>query len=176
LTTTGQPADSDRADRDLPAPQFGTGRGRRGVRRVDDHAEEGAFVDDVREKTELVGDAGELAREPGHAERRLRLGGFNQVRRARLNAISGSAQQRRSGNPVRQRVEGRVSGADGRVHRGGVSLGANLRADFAGTRITAKDGFHAHALLLLTLTLGFRPRTTTPQRPLLLPGRRGRGG
>jgi len=45
-------------------------------------------------KAELVGDAGELAGQPGHAEWRLRVGRFDQLRRARLDAISRGAQQR----------------------------------------------------------------------------------
>ncbi len=43
-----------------------------------------------------------------------------------------------------------MGGADRRVNGGRVGLDANPRADFAGTGITAQDGFHARALLLLT--------------------------
>ena len=104
LTTTGQPAASAlavsppgtlNANGKLEAAKTATapsgtfqrrssGRGGDGgrIRRVDDHAEEGAVVDDVREEPELVGDAGELTGEPRHAERGLRVGRGDQLRGA----------------------------------------------------------------------------------------------
>src|SRR6202035_3666572 len=108
----------DGPDRSLPPPQLRARRGRGRVRLVDDHAEERAVIDDVREEAELIRDAGELTGEPWHAERGLRVGGSDQLRRTGLDAVGGGAQQRRALRTVSERIEGRTGSADRRVHGG----------------------------------------------------------
>jgi hypothetical protein len=53
-----------------------------------------------------------------------------------------------------------MGGADSRVHRCGVSLDANPRADFAGTGITAQDGFHPQLLGSFCTTPSYNPAMT----------------
>ena len=50
----------------------------------------------VDAKRDLEGDTGKLAGEPRHAERGLRVGRGDQLRRTGLDAVGGGAQQRRA--------------------------------------------------------------------------------
>src|SRR6202035_4733476 len=118
---------------------------------------EPASTTQVAQKADLVGATRELAAERGLAERGLRVRRGDQLRRAGLDAVGGGAQQRRALRPVRERVEGGMGSADRRVHGGGVGLDADLRADFAGTGITAQDGFHARLLGSLLTTPSYNP-------------------
>src|SRR6202035_776145 len=84
----------------------------------------------------------------------------DQLGRTGLDAVGGGAQQCRALGAVGERIEGRVGSADGRVHGGGVGLDADPRADFAGTGITAQDGFHARLLGSLLTTPSYNPAMT----------------
>jgi hypothetical protein len=96
----GGRVDGDDAQRHLVAAQVRDRRGRGVVGVVDDHVEEGALVDDVREGPQLVAGAGEFAGEPDRAERGLRVGGLDQVVLGRFELVGGAAQEGRADRTV----------------------------------------------------------------------------
>ncbi|MDF9812499.1 hypothetical protein M2266_001730 [Streptomyces sp. SPB162] len=115
--------DRDDAERDLVAPQVGAGSRLGGrVRVVDDDVQEGALIDDVGERAQLEGGAGELTGQPAGAERGLGVGRLQHLRAGLLQQVGGGAQQPGAYAAVGERGEHGGRGADGGVdlRRGGL--------------------------------------------------------
>lgn len=134
--------DGDDAQRDLVAAQVGARNGLRvGVGVVDDHIEERALVHDVREGPQLEGGTGQLAGEPGHAERGLRVGGLDHLGGGLLQERGGRAQQPGAYAAVGeggQRVRGRAYGGVDVLRRG---LDGDLLALLPGSGVDAPDWY-----------------------------------
>ena len=88
--------DGDDAERDLLSGAGRAGAASRRVRVVDDDVEEGALVHDVGEGPQLVGGTGQLAGQPGHAERGLRVGRRHDLVADVLQRSRRGPQQRRA--------------------------------------------------------------------------------
>jgi hypothetical protein len=106
---------------------------------VDDHVEEGALVDDVREGPQLVAGAGELAGQPDRAERGLGVGGLHEPVPGRLQLLGAGAQEGRADGAVGEGVARLVRGADGGVHLLGRGLHRNLFTLLPGSGVDTPD-------------------------------------
>lgn len=136
--------DGDDAQRHLVATQVRDRRGGRVVGVVDDDAQEGTLVDDVREGAQLVAGAGEFTGEADGTESGLRVRGLHQVVLRGVEELGGAAQEGRAHGAVREGSCGGASGADRLVHLLGCGFHRNLLPLLPGSGVDTPDWCCCH--------------------------------